>query len=141
VIPPELNSQQTRITQGLIADHKTYFHGTQTASEAHYLCALLNATNVDKAIKAYQSRGKGIVGERDISRTPFEACAIPPFDADNPQHQALAALSQSAHEAVAAFKTSGGLSGGVVAIRRQARAITATQIAEIDVIAREILGL
>lgn len=129
-----------RSTQGFIADDKTYVCETQSPNEAHYLCALLNAPVVDKAIKAYQTRGI-YKGERDIHRTPFEACAIPPFAANNADHMALAQLSQEAHEVIELLKVGGGLSGSVYKIRVQAREAAAEQIAAIDVIARRVLGI
>ncbi len=124
-------------TQGFIADYKTYCFETESADEAHYLCALLNAPCVDFAIKKHQSRGKGKVGERDISRTPFEACAIQKFDAAIPDHMALARLSKAAHEAVAGAV----LSGQVVKARKMARASVEGLIAEIDGVAKRVLGL
>ncbi|MDX1992875.1 MAG: N-6 DNA methylase [bacterium] len=135
---PAIYGRQTR---GFVVDAKTYYSEVTTSQEAHYLCALLNTNSIDNAIKAYQSRGKGSVGERDISRTPFEACAIPPFDAANPDHLALAKLSQDAHESVDVLKRGGGLKGGVVSIRRAARKAADSQIAAIDAIARRVLGM
>lgn len=122
-------------TQGYIVDSKTYSYDTKNILEAHYLCALLNTPSVDSAIKIYQTRGI-YKGERDIHRTPFEACNIPPFDPANADHLALAQLSQAAHQAVAQLE----FKGGVVAIRRQARAAVESQIAAIDIIAKRILG-
>lgn len=130
-----------RKTQGFVVDIGMYFSSAASLDEAHYLCSLLNAPSVDTAIKAYQSRGKGFVGERHVGRTPFEACAIPPFDATNADHLELARLSREAHSIIEALKASGVLSGGVVSIRRQARAAAAEQIAAIDGIARRVLGL
>jgi hypothetical protein len=124
-------------TQGFIVDYKTFYHETSHQAEAHFLAALLNAPCVDEAIKPYQSRGKGSVGERDITRTPFEACAIPAFDAADPDHQELARLSQEAHAIIAQTT----FTGGVVKARRIARAAVAAQLAAIDVVARRVLGL
>ncbi|HVO42240.1 MAG TPA: hypothetical protein VMT34_06445, partial [Aggregatilineales bacterium] len=123
-------------TQAFVVDSKTYYFETKDADEAHFLCALLNAPCVDAAIKAHQTRGI-YHGERDIHRTPFEACAIPPFDPANADHVALARLSQEAHARVAETP----LTGQVVAARRAARAAVEAQIAAIDVIARRVLGL
>lgn len=128
-----------RKTQGFVVDTKTYSYDAENLEEAHYLCALLNAESVDKAIKAYQTRGI-FKGERDIHRTPFEANAIPPFDAKNADHTELARLSREAHDVIAAMKASGGLSGSVYRIREQARAAAAAQLAAIDVIARRVVG-
>lgn len=129
-----------RRTAGFIADFKTYYYLTDQPDEAHFLCALLNAPCVDDAIKAYQTRGI-YKGERDITRTPFEACAIPPFDPANPDHCELARLSQQAHAQIDMLKVGGGLKGSVYKIRDQARAAAAKEIAAIDEIARRVLGL
>ncbi|MCL4504551.1 MAG: N-6 DNA methylase [Chloroflexi bacterium] len=122
-------------TRGFIADTKTYYYETDNSDEAHYLCALLNAPTVDEAIKAFQTRG--LFGERDITRTPFEACAIPSFDAADPDHLALAQLSREAHAIIADIRPQ----GRVVQARRLAREAVAAQIAAIDAIARRVLGL
>ena len=123
-------------TQGFVADTKTYCYDTADGDEAHFLCALLNAPCVDEAIKIFQTRGI-YKGERDITRTPFEACAIPPFDAADPDHRELARLSREAHAVIAAARPE----GGVVQARRLAREAVAGQIVAIDAIARRILGL
>ncbi|MGV2438169.1 MAG UNVERIFIED_CONTAM: hypothetical protein LVT10_27535 [Anaerolineae bacterium] len=51
--------------------------------------------HVNDAIKTFQSAGT--FGERHIVRTPFEACAIPPFTGTDARHVELARLSQEAH--------------------------------------------
>jgi hypothetical protein len=127
-----------RLTQGLIVDHKTYSTDTQSEEEAHYLCAVLNATPLNEAIKAYQS--SGTFGERDIHRTPFEACAIPPFDAANPLHRQLAALSQSAHADVHQHYLIMNPSGGQVALRTGARRVAKVQLEQINGLTVTLLG-
>jgi len=92
---------------GFIADYGTYYLEVATPEEAHYLCAVLNAPLVDKAIKPYQTKGafgaqRG-KGERDIHRRPFEVLPIPRFDKKNAQHRELARLSARCHKTVAAF--------------------------------------
>ena len=131
--PPEVYGYST---QGFIADNKTYYYETADGDEAHFLCALLNAPCVDEAIKIFQTRGI-YKGERDITRTPFEACAIAPFDAGDPDHRELARLSREAHAVIAAARPE----GGVVQARRLAREAVAGQIDAIDIIARRVLGL
>jgi len=133
-------SVHERRTQGFIADYKTYYYSTDHLDEAHFLCALLNSPCVDNAIKAYQTRGI-YKGERDITRTPFEACAIPQFDPANADHSELARLSVQAHAAIDMLKIGGGLKGSVYKIREQARAAAKNEIAAIDIIARRVLGL
>ena len=129
-----------RRTQGFIVDYKTYFYSAQTLNEAHYLCAILNAPCVNEAIKKYQSQG--LFGHRDITRTPFEACAIPMFKADDADHQALARLSIIAHEKINEMIMYGDkkLAKGVVATRNRAREHTAAEIEAIDEIARRVIA-
>jgi hypothetical protein len=123
-------------TQGFVIDHKTYYFDTESIDEAHYLAALLNAPCVDIAIKVHQTRGI-YKGERDIHRTPFEACIIPAFDATTLEHLALAQLSIAAHLIIIGTT----LDGEVVKARRTARTVVADQIEQIDAIARRLLGL
>ncbi len=130
-----------------VVDHKMYWHRCAQPEEAHYLAGLLNAPSVDAVIKPAQTQGT--FGPRDIHRRPFEVCAIPQFDPANADHQRLAALSQQAHALVSALAL--GEAGaddangdapakGVVAARKQARAATAEVIAQIDEIARRVVG-
>jgi hypothetical protein len=128
-----------RQTQGFICDSGTYCFGTESFDEAHYLCAILNAASVSKAIKPYQTRGI-YAGERHISRTPFEACAIPPFDRQNSEHMELVALSVSAHQEIDFLRHS-PLSGKVDTRRDKARQIIDKQLKAIDVITRRVLNL
>jgi hypothetical protein len=97
---------------------------------------LLNAPSVDAAIKSHQTRG--LYGPRHIHRRPFEVCTIPEFDPGDANHLRLAELSAAAQAAVARLDL---CAGGVVGARKQARAAAVAQIAEIDHIARRILGL
>ena len=135
-MPPLVHGRRAR---AFIIDYKIYYYDVVSKNEAHYLCAVLNASSVNDAIKAYQSYG--LMGARDISRTPFEACGIPPFEANNPDHMALVKLSQTAHEAVMLLKTSDGLTGSVASMRDHAREVAATQLDAIDAIARQIVEM
>jgi hypothetical protein len=126
-------------SMGFIIDVKTYYSDMPTLDEAHYLCAILNAPCVNEAIKAYQSQG--LFGERDIHRTPFEACAIPPFDPQNADHLELARLSKEAHEATLFIRTAENIKGGIAGLRRLARESAQAQIDMIDKITERILDL
>jgi molybdopterin-guanine dinucleotide biosynthesis protein A len=130
--PPMVYEYQT---QSFLADTATYCYETADGNEAHYLCALLNAPCVDEAIKIYQTRG--LFGERHVTRAPFEACTILPFDTADPDHRELARLSRAAHAIIADVRPQ----GGVVQARRLAREAVAGPIAAIDAIARRILRL
>ena len=122
--------------QAFVVDHKTYWYRSETAEEAHFLVALLNAPCVDAAIKQHQTRG--LFGARDIHRRPFEICAIPQFNAQNPDHLKLAALSQQAHQVVSMLALS---NVKVVGARKQARVAARAFIEQIDEIAQQLLGL
>ena len=76
----------------------------KTASEAHYLAAVLNTPFVDSSIKGAQTRGAW--GARHIHRRPFEKVAIPESDDANSEHRRLAELSEQAHDRLAALPTS-----------------------------------
>ncbi|MCU0497741.1 MAG: N-6 DNA methylase [Anaerolineae bacterium] len=138
-LTPETLEIYQRDSQGFIADSGTYWMNVHSQAEAHYLCSLLNAEIVNARIKQYQSQG--LLGERHVHRTPFEACAIPPFDPENVDHLRLAALSQEAHQAVSTLKIAGGLTGNVVQLRRAARQAVSAQLSAIDEVARRVLGL
>ena len=135
-----LRVDRRRVT-GFVADTKTYYYSAQTLNEAHYLCAILNAPCVNEAIKKYQAQG--LFGPRDIHRTPFEACAIPMFKADDAEHQELARLSVQAHQKIAENKLmedSKLLNGGPAHSRRLAREAVAAEIEAIDDIARRVIA-
>lgn len=69
------------------------FVSTKGPDEAHYICAVLNATMVRAAISAYASSGRGF-GAPHI----LEHVRIPRYDPRNVIHKALAELSQEAHQ-------------------------------------------
>ena len=129
-----------RKTQAFIADYKTYYAALQSSAEAHYLCGILNSSYVNASIKNYQSQG--LYGHRDISRTPFEACAIPIFDANDSHHQALARLSLAAHAKIDELKGMDEnqlLNGRPGQARSRAREFLADELAAIDEITRLLL--
>jgi methylase of polypeptide subunit release factors len=130
---PIINGAQPR---AFVVDHTAYWYRTTLKDEAYYLSALLNAPCIDAAIKSGQTRG--LFGERHIHRRPFEVCAIPQFNPNDPLHQQLAVLSQAAHAAIAPLEPS---KGGVVAARKKARQSTHTYIEQIDKIVQRMLGL
>jgi hypothetical protein len=133
---PLINGKQPT---AFVADSTTYWYRSRTKEEAHFLSALLNAPCVNRAIKSYQTRG--LFGERHIHRRPFEVCPIPQFDANNSDHQQLAALSEAVtvrHTAVTALHLS---PNGVGAARKQSRQGVRTYIEQIDAIAQQLLGL
>ena len=129
-----------RRVSGFVVDTTCYYLSTETEAEAHYLCAILNSQFVNEQIKAHQP--EGLWGARHIQRTPFEACAIPIFDEDNPVHLELARLSQAAHvkiEEMKGMEENQLLNGGPGRARGRAREIVADEISAIDNIARTII--
>ena len=129
-----------RRVSGFVVDTKTYYYAPDTLEEAHYLCALLNTPYVNESIKGHQS--EGLWGARDIHRTPFEACAIPIFEPNNPDHLELARLSMTAHEKIVEMKgmeENRLLNGGPGRARGRAREILAEEISAIDKIARRVI--
>lgn len=129
-----------RRVQGIVVDYTNFFYLAETKNEAHYLCALLNSPFVNDEIKAHQP--EGLWGARHIQRTPFEACSIPIFEADNPDHLELARLSIAAHEKIEEMKgmeENQLLNGGPGRARNKAREIVAYELAAIDEIARQLL--
>ncbi|MCY4466786.1 MAG: N-6 DNA methylase [Chloroflexi bacterium] len=131
-----------RRVRGFVVDTKTYYLSTETLQEAHYLSAILNSPTVNESIKAHQSQG--LWGHRDIHRTPFEACAIPIYEKDTPDHQELARLSMQAHERIEEMKGMDEnqlLNGGPGRARGRAREILADKIAVIDGIVARLLDV
>lgn len=93
--------------KGFVVDTKTYCLAVKNKEEAHYLCAILNSLFVDRAIKAFQTKGsfgaKKGKGQRDIHRRPFEVLPIPFYNTENGLHRSLSLLSQQCHERVRGF--------------------------------------
>lgn len=78
----------------VIPDQTSYFVPTDSCSEAHYLCALLNSLPVRAHYKMRDYK--------HVSTTFIAALNIPTFVANNPLHLLLADLSRQAHAATAA---------------------------------------
>ncbi len=138
--------------QAIVADSKTYYLETTDPQEAHYLCALLNAPRVDKAIKPFQTKGAFGAhlgkGERDIHRRPFEVLPIARFDGKSLQHRQLAELSRHCHEkvrqAVAQAQADGDerfFTTPIGRLRpRLRKELLASELSEIDALAGDVLG-
>ena len=127
------------VTQGFIAESVTYQLQTESYDESHYLCAVLNSSNVNKAIKPYQPRGTW--GARHIHRRPFEKLPIPipKFDPANKEHLQLAELSKDCHKKVESIK--GNLTAKAIGRKRtKVRSDLQKELAKIDKIVSEILS-
>ena len=74
-----------------------------SASEAHYVCALMNSAAFEFAVISHTQKGGKSFAQSSILR----AIRIPKFDPANKLHQELASLSQQAHEAQAAGEEEG----------------------------------
>ncbi|MBM4040589.1 MAG: SAM-dependent DNA methyltransferase [Planctomycetes bacterium] len=126
--------------RGFAVDHTTYHMEPESANEAHYLAAILNARSVDDAIKDAQARG--LWGARDI-HTKVLDLPIPRFDPQRKAHARLAELGAECAERVAAWIRSGGpgqvRSTGL--LRRRVREMLRDELAEIDSIVKPMLGL
>jgi hypothetical protein len=128
--------------QGFIVDHACYWLETNSEDEAHYLCAVLNAPCVDDAIKPFQT--KGLLGERNIHRAPFEVLPIPLFSRRDERHQRLAELSRVCHEKVAQFVAGADektLTQPIGRLRQQVREMLANELSHINRLVTELLGL
>ena len=130
-----------RRVSGILIDTTCFHYSAPTEAEAHYLCAILNSPFVNQLIKAHQP--EGLWGARHIQRTPFEACAIPIFEQDDPDHLNLAQLSIAAHAKIDELKSMEEnqlLNGRPGRARSRAREILAAEIAAIDDIVRKIIS-
>ena len=66
---------------------------TNSETEAHYLCAIINSNPVRDFIKSFSSAGRGF-GSPSI----MENVGIQKFDPENKLHQQLAEISKECHE-------------------------------------------
>ena len=123
------------IPRGFIAESKTYFFETNDEMEAHYLSAVLNSNVVNDMIKPLQPRG--LFGERDIHRRPF-MLPIPEFNRNDQTHIKLAELSKRCHAKVASLRFTKKSTAGM---RKEAREAVKKEIAEIDKLVSQLLGL
>jgi len=121
--------------KGFVVDHESFFYETNDEMEAHYLAAILNSNAVNEAIKPLQPRG--LFGERHIHRRPF-MLPIPRFNKNDPLHVKLAELSKKCHAKVASIKFTKKSTAG---LRREARRSIEKEIAEIDRLVSQLLGL
>lgn len=122
--------------RGFVTDNVCYRYYAATEDEAAYLVGILNSTVVNEAIKPYQP--EGLLGERDIHRRPFEACAIPLFDMKNPLHQRIAEVAREAREELLTIVPK--MQTPVATARADARRLVAGKLATLDPLVRELLG-
>jgi hypothetical protein len=77
----------------VIATDTTSLFAVKKATEAHYLCAVLNSATVDSFIRSFSSGGRGFGAPSVVKNL-----AIPRFDERKKIHARLAELSRQAHE-------------------------------------------
>jgi len=122
--------------RGFIADYVTYRYYARSEDEANYLVGILNTEFVNEAIKPLQTQG--LMGERDITRRPFEACNIPIFDSSNELHREIAALSAAARAELLPFASK--MPGPVAQARKFAREHVEGKLARLDELTRHVLN-
>lgn len=133
---PETLYAEDLPVKGFVAESVTYIYETESEEEAQYLCAVLNSSVVNEAIKPHQTRG--LWGERDITRRPFEVVPIPLFYAENRTHRGLAEISRECHKKVATMGKE-ELKGSIGRARGKVRLALAEELAKIDKLVRELL--
>jgi hypothetical protein len=79
----------------VVPEHNAFLVACDALEEALYICALLNSSAGDFAIRSFFSTGGGGIGAPVV----LEHIRIPRFDPNNPVHLRLAELSKQAHEA------------------------------------------
>jgi hypothetical protein len=104
-VPKDSDWEVNRLpVQGFVADNTTFYYDTDSADEAYYLAAYLNAPATDLAIKPYQSEGafgaQSGGGQRDICRRPFEVLPWPRYNPKDKFHRRLASLGRKARDLV-----------------------------------------
>ena len=99
------------------------FVGCDHADEAHYLCALLNATPYQQTLRDLAGEGKA-----GLSKSVVSSLALPEWEATDTQ-QRLAALSRRAHAVVPDY------------VDRSKRAYNQLSIPELSTLERELDGV
>jgi methylase of polypeptide subunit release factors len=134
--PKETKKIGTLPIQGFVADNVCYRYSAASEEEAAYLVGILNSSVVNEAIKPYQP--EGLMGERDIHRRPFEACAIPLFDEKNKLHRDIAKVASEAREELR--KVVPKMQTPVATARADARRLVANQLHKLDKLVAELLN-
>jgi len=125
--------------QGFLADVKTFHCEPRSGEESRFLAAMLNSPFLDQLIKPMQSRG--LWGPRDIHKKVLEL-PIPQFDPADHSHQRLAQLAEGCASKVHDWLAGGG-PGKIKSIgklRSMVREVLAQELAEIDVLVKELLA-
>lgn len=113
-----------KVNNHFIADVKTWILETNVEYEAHYICAVLNSSVINKLIKPLQPQGLG--GARAIHRRPFQF-PIPKFDKEVQIHIELSNISIFVHKLILESNLNQGLKS-----RKIARIIAQKELKNID---------
>jgi len=128
LIPEKIKKINSIQVNGFVADAKTYYLYLDSLDHADYLCAVLNSESVMEAIK--ETMPKGLMGERDIHRRPFEVCEIPLYDPKNELHQRIATIGEICRKK--AEKAAEKLEGPIGQARKSLRALFGDEIFELN---------
>lgn len=104
-----------------VVDHMLYWMTPSNEEEARYLIAILNSETARAGAAQYQSRGQ--FGARHFDKVMFNL-PIPPFDAENKLHLALAEAAEEAEGIAAMVEFPEGVKF------QRARALVRTALAE-----------
>jgi len=128
-VDTSLNQAASQIpVNGFFADAKTYYLYLDSQPHADYLTAVLNSEQVMEAIKA--TMPKGLMGERDIHRRPFEVCEIPLFDPQLELHREITVLGETCRKK--ASKVAEKMAGSLGRVRQEMRLYLAPEIQQIN---------
>jgi len=133
--PPERTHVGRLPLRGFVADFATYRYYADSEDHGLYLVGVLNSSFVNEAIKPWQTQG--LQGERDITRRPFEVCAIPMFDPRDTLHQQIASVSRAARDKMIKWKTK--IEGNAAEARYAARKIVQAELESLDTLVARLL--
>jgi hypothetical protein len=134
-ITKKIGSQKLTL-QAFLADYVTFYFETSDRAEAMYLCAVLNSPVLDELIKPMQARG--LWGPRDITKKVWEL-PVPEFKQENKTHSHLARLAEQCAERVKDLISSLNEAGSIGRARSAVRQALRSELAEIDLLVKQIL--
>lgn len=121
--------------QGFVADFATYRYYPDSEDHALYLTGILNSEIVNELIKPWQTQG--LQGERDITRRPFEVCAIPKFAQEISDHQQIVTAARGARAKMLEWRSK--IEGNAGQARAAARRIIRPEMELLDEAVARIL--
>lgn len=96
----------------IVPDHKLYFASFDSAKEAHYVCGFLNSLPVRTWLG-------GFLLDKQIGTTVFEYMKVPKFQQGNVACEAIATISENAHNNRSGVRQTGLLNDGIEALLAQ----------------------